>query len=98
MTATEALSLASIYKIEFQEISVAENPEELDMLLNSSIIQQRREDEAEQGNSKKQVVRTMSRVLSSILSGGRGSLPPELGGSEKGEKVSFKTVFKKRSV
>ena len=97
MTATEALSLASIYKIEFQEISVAENPEELDMLLNSSIIQ-RREDEAEQGNSRKQVVRTMSRVLSSILGGGRGSLPPELGGVEKVEKASFKTVFKKISV
>ena len=64
-------------------------------MLNTSIIQLRREEEVWQENSKKQLVRTMSRVLSNILGGRRGSLPPKLGGADK---VSFKTVFKKKSV
>jgi hypothetical protein len=39
----------------------------------------------------------MSRVITNMLGGGRGSLPPEVGRGEK-EKMSLKTVFKKISV
>ena len=46
--------------------------------------------------SRKQTVWSMSRVISNILGGGRGSLPPDL--DKETEKISFKTVFKKRSV
>ena len=103
MTTTEGSSLASSYKIAFHEISVAESPGQLDRLLNTAILQLRREEDTEQEKSRKQTVWTMSRVLTNILGGGRGSLPPELGGGERekgrqGEKISFKTVFKKRSV
>ena len=100
MTPSEGSSLASIYKVAFHEISVAENPKQLDRLLNSTILQLRIDEDSEQEKSRKLTLWTMSRVLSNILGGGRGSLPPELGGEEKGEreKVSFKTVFKKRSV
>ena len=88
-----------MYKIEFHEISVAEEPEEIDRLLSTSLIQLKKMEE-----KRKQPVWSMSRVISNILGGGRGSLPPELGSEEKEsgsgrvEKVSFKTVFKKRSV
>ena len=102
MTASEGSSLASSYKIAFHEISVAENPGQLDRLLNSAILQLRREEDTEQEKSRKQTLwsMSMSRVLSNILGGGRRSLPPELGGGdrERSERMSFKAVFKKRSV
>ena len=98
MTASEGSSLASTYKVAFHEISVAENPKQLDRLVNSIIIQMMQgEEDSEQDKSRKLTLWTMSRVLTNILGGGRGSLPPELGEGER-EKVSFKTVFKKRSV
>ena len=72
--------------------------------MNSAILQVRRLEDSEPEKSRKQTVWSMSRVISNILGGGRGSLPPDLpsnqrgGGGDKEEKISFKTVFKKRSV
>ena len=68
--------------------------------MNTAILQLRGEEEEEQEKSRRMTMWTMSRVISNILGGGRGSLPPEVGRGEKWEKdkVTFKTVFKKRSV
>ena len=81
---------------------MAENPLELDRLLNTTILRGRRLEDSEQDKSRKQTVWSMSRVISNILGGGRGSLPPDLpsegGGGGRAEKMSFKAVFKKRSV
>ena len=94
--------MSSAYKIDFHEISVAENPGELDRLLYSAILQVKRIEDPEPDKSRKQTVWSMSRVISNILGGGRGSLPPDLpsegGGGGRAEKMSFKAVFKKRSV
>ena len=95
--------MARSHKVAFHEISVAENPQQLDRLLNPAILQLRGEEEEEQEEqekSRKMTLWTMTRVLTNILGGGRGSLPPEVGRGEKGEteKITFKTVFKKRSV
>ena len=82
---------------------VAENTGEIDRLVNSAILRVRRMEDPEQEKSRKQTVWSMSRVISNILGGGKGSLPPDLpsedkGGGGRAEKMSFKTVFKKRSV
>ena len=100
VTTSEGSSLASSYKLVFAEISVAESPQQLDRLLNTAILQLRGEEDAEQEKSRRMTLWTMSRVITNMLGGGRGSLPPEVGRGEKGEKekVTFKTVFKKRSV
>ena len=97
VSTSEGSSLAGSYKTAFHEISVAENPQQLDRLLNTAILQLRGEEEEEQEKNRKMTLWTLTRVLTNMLGGGRGSLPPEVGRGEK-EKATFKTVFKKRSV
>ena len=102
VSTAEGFLLSASHNIAFHEISVAENPSQMDKLVNTTILQLRRMD-PDQEKSRKQTVWNMSRVISNILGGGRGSLPPDLGAENKGgggrlEKMSFKTVFKKRSV
>ena len=101
VSSSEGLQLSSLYKIDFHEISVADHPGEVDSIVNSAILQVKRLEDSEPEKSRKQTVWSMSRVISNILGGGRGSLPPDLhreGVDKETEKISFKTVFKKRSV
>jgi len=91
----EGEALASQYKIAFSEVSVAESPDHLIALLNSSIMQVAKEMGVK---TRKQPVWSMRGVLGGLL-GSRSSLPPELGDSRaKQPKRSIKEVFKKRSV
>jgi hypothetical protein len=78
VTTIEGSALASFYKIAFHEISVAENPQQLDRLRNTAILQMRREEDSEQEQRKRLTMWTMSRVLTTMLGGGSRSLPPEL--------------------
>ena len=104
VSSSEGFLLSSTHNIEFHEISVAEDPNKLYSILNKTILQMRRLEDFDLEKKRKQTVWSMSRVISNILGGGgsRGSLPPELGDEERGgsmmDKMSFKTVFKKRSV
>ena len=93
MSVTEGAALSFFYNIAFHEVSVAESPLQLDKLLDTAILMLRGEE-----RTRKMTLWNMSRVLTSLLGGGRGSLPPDLGRVGKGEKINFKTVFKKRSV
>ena len=100
MSTAEGAALAFSYQIVFSEVSVAENHQQLDRLLDTAILQLRGQEDTEQEKNRKLTLWTMPRVLTNLLGGGRCSLPPELGRGEKGEKekLTFKTVFKKRSV